>query len=97
MRFLLGSTSGSTSALASQLGGEPGASHSALGVGVGDDVGDVDGLCEGGAVLVEFDRLGPVVESAGYVDFFSRMLPNGKEKKQRSAQLERFAEQQVVV
>jgi hypothetical protein len=61
------------------------------------DVGDVDGLCEGGAVLVEFDRLGPVVESAGYVDFFSRMLPNGKEKKQRSAQLERFAEQQVVV
>jgi hypothetical protein len=52
------------------------------------DVGDVDGLCEGGAVLVEFDRLGPVVECASNVDFFSRMLPNGNEKKQRSAELE---------
>ena len=52
------------------------------------DGGDVDGLCEDGAVLVEFDRFGPVVECAGYVDFFSRMLPNRKEKKQRSAELE---------
>lgn len=49
------------------------------------DAGDVDGLCEGGAVLVEFDRFGPIVESSSYVDFFSRMLPNRSEKKQRSA------------
>jgi len=46
---------------------------------LGLDVGDVDGLCEDGAVLVEFDRFGPVVECAGNVDFFSRMLPNRKE------------------
>jgi hypothetical protein len=59
------------------------------------DGGDVDSLCEGGAVLVELDRLGPVVESAGYVDFFSKMLPI--EMKRRRAVSSRFAEQQVVV
>lgn len=40
------------------------------------DFGDVDSLCEGGGgVFLKLDGLGPVVEGAGYVDFFGRMIP----------------------
>ena len=39
------------------------------------DSRNFDCFGEGGAVLVKLDTLGPVVEGAGYVDFFGGMVP----------------------
>lgn len=48
---------------------------------------DVDRLCEGGAVFLKLDALGPVVKGAGYVDFFGRMVPMVRKRQQSAREL----------